>query len=41
MQVKEYSQKNRDRISERHKEYYRKKKEENIQNNVKSLDDQI
>lgn len=33
MKVKEYSQKNRDRISERNKENYRKKKEM-IQNNV-------
>ena len=36
---KKYYQKNRDRICEQKKEYYRKKKE--IQNNVKSLDDQI
>ena len=34
-----YYQENRDRICERQKEYYRKKKEE-IQNNVKSLNDQ-
>ena len=42
--MKEYShryyQENKDRICEQQKEYYRKKKEE-IQNNVKSLDDQI
>ena len=36
-----YYQENKDRICEWKKEYRRKKKEENIQNNVKSLDDQI
>ena len=38
--LKKYYQENRDRIRERQKEYYRKKKEQ-IQNNVKSLNDQI
>ena len=37
--MKKYYQENRDGICERQKEYYRKKKE--IQNNVKSLNDQI
>ena len=37
--VRSYYQKNRDRICEQKKEYRRKKNEENIQNNVKSLND--
>ena len=38
---KNYYYKNREKICERLKENRRKKKEENIQNNVKSLNDQI
>ena len=38
---RKWYQENKDRICEQKKEYYRKKKEENIQNNVKSLDDQV
>ena len=38
--AQKYYQENKDRICEQKKEYYRKRKEQ-IQNNVKSLDDQI